>query len=63
MSDPLVRWWKVWFFLRNNVDAPLPVFPGSYPIPQPKWGTVWPRKTSTDYNPSMMSSSGYYKVG
>jgi hypothetical protein len=28
-------WWKVWFFLRNNTNVPLPVFTGSRPIPQP----------------------------
>jgi hypothetical protein len=38
MSDPLIGWRKVWFFLRNNADAPLPVFMGSCPIAQPKWG-------------------------
>jgi hypothetical protein len=37
MSDPLVGWRKVWFFLRNDTDAPLPVFTGSRPIPKPKW--------------------------
>jgi hypothetical protein len=36
MSDPLVEWWKVWFFLRNDVDALLPVFTGSRPVAQPK---------------------------
>jgi hypothetical protein len=25
MSDPLVGWWKVWFFLRNSADMQLPV--------------------------------------
>jgi hypothetical protein len=38
MSDPSVGWQRVWFFLRNNADAPLPVFMGCDPIPQPKWG-------------------------
>jgi hypothetical protein len=38
MSDPPIRWQKVWFFLRNDVDAPLLVVTGSRPIPQPKWG-------------------------
>jgi hypothetical protein len=38
ISDPLVGWRKVWFFLRNNADTPFPVFMGSCPIPQPKWG-------------------------
>jgi hypothetical protein len=38
MSNPLVRWQKEWFFLRNYADAPLPVFTGKHPIPQPNWG-------------------------
>jgi hypothetical protein len=38
MLNPPVWWWKVWFFFRNNMNAPLPVFTGSRPIPQPKWG-------------------------
>jgi hypothetical protein len=38
MSDPPVEWWKVWFFLRNNADAPLPVFMTTRSTPQPKWG-------------------------
>jgi hypothetical protein len=25
-------------FLRNDTDAPLPVFMGSCPVPQPNWG-------------------------
>jgi hypothetical protein len=38
MSVPPVGWWKVWFFLKNDADVPLPIFMGSRPIPQPKWG-------------------------
>jgi hypothetical protein len=37
-SDPPVGWRKVWFFFRNDANALLPVFTGSCPIPQPKWG-------------------------
>jgi hypothetical protein len=37
MYDPLVEWQKVWFFLRNDTNASLPVFMGSRPVPQPKW--------------------------
>jgi hypothetical protein len=44
MSDPSVGWWKVWFFLRSDADALLPVFTGSLPIPQPKWGYVVAQK-------------------
>jgi hypothetical protein len=36
--DNLVRWKKVWFFLRNDADASLPMFTGSCPVLQPKWG-------------------------
>jgi hypothetical protein len=32
-SGPLDRWQKVWFFLRNDSDVPLPMFMGSRPIP------------------------------
>jgi hypothetical protein len=64
MADPLVGWWKVWFFLWNDANVPLPVFTGSHPSPQPKWGyMVWPRKTSIGYKPSVTSSSGCYEVG
>jgi hypothetical protein len=38
MSDLPVGWQKVWFFLRNDADAPLPMFTGNHPVPQPKWG-------------------------
>jgi hypothetical protein len=37
-SGPLDGWQKAWFFLGNNTDAPLLVFTGSRPIPQPNWG-------------------------
>jgi hypothetical protein len=32
------EWQKGWFFLKNDTDAPLPMFTGSRPIPQPNWG-------------------------
>jgi hypothetical protein len=35
---------KVWFFLRNDADAPLPMFTSSRPIPQPNWGYRMARK-------------------
>jgi hypothetical protein len=38
MSDPLVGWRKVWFFLSYDTDVPLPMFMGCCLIPQPKWG-------------------------
>jgi hypothetical protein len=36
-SSPLDGWQKVWFFLRNDTDAPLPMFTGSHPVLQPNW--------------------------
>jgi hypothetical protein len=38
VSNPPVEWRNVWFFLRNDTDASLPMFMGSRPNPQPKWG-------------------------
>jgi hypothetical protein len=38
MSDHPIRRQKEWFFLRNDVDALLPVFTCSHPVPQPNWG-------------------------
>jgi hypothetical protein len=35
MLGPSDEWRKVWFFFRNDVDVPLPIFMGSCPIPQP----------------------------
>jgi hypothetical protein len=29
---------RMFFFLRNDVDEPLPVFTGNHPIPQLNWG-------------------------
>jgi hypothetical protein len=37
-------WRKVWFFMRNDADTPLPVFTGSHPIFQPNWGYSVVRK-------------------
>jgi hypothetical protein len=33
MFDPLVGWRKVWFFLRNDANALLPMFLDSRPVP------------------------------
>jgi hypothetical protein len=30
-------WWKMWFFLGNGTDMPLPVLTVNSPIPQPNW--------------------------
>jgi hypothetical protein len=35
MFKSMDEWWKVWFIMRNDIDAPLPVLTGSRPIPQP----------------------------
>jgi hypothetical protein len=57
MSYPPVGWQKVWFFFRNDVDTPLPMFTGSRPVPQPKWGMV------SLSNPCVTASSGCYEAG
>jgi hypothetical protein len=44
MFHPPVGWRKVWFFLGNDADMLLPVFMGSLPTPQPKWGYVVAQK-------------------
>jgi hypothetical protein len=38
MPDFPVRWWRPWFLLRDDADAPLPMFMGSSPVPHPNWG-------------------------
>jgi hypothetical protein len=38
MFESMDGWWKVWFFLRNDADAPLPMFTSSCLILQPNWG-------------------------
>jgi hypothetical protein len=40
VSDSMDKSWKVWFFMRNDTDTPLPMFMDSHPIQQPNWG-VW----------------------
>jgi hypothetical protein len=52
-------WRKVWFFFRNDVDVPLPLFTGSHPGPSPIGGMEWPRGTSTGCNPCARSSNNY----
>jgi hypothetical protein len=37
-SESMNGWWKVWFFLRNDVDTPVPMFTSSRPVPQPNSG-------------------------
>jgi hypothetical protein len=38
MPKLMKRWQKWWFYLRNNANAPLPMFTGTFPIPHPNWG-------------------------
>jgi hypothetical protein len=38
MLESMNGWQNIWFFLSNNAAAPLPVFTGNCPIPQPNWG-------------------------
>jgi hypothetical protein len=38
VSNPSVGWWKEWFFLRNDTEAPLPMVTGKCPALQPSWG-------------------------
>jgi hypothetical protein len=54
---------KIWFFLRNNADAQLPMFTGSHPISQPKWGYGVAQKDLHRLQPCMMSSSGCCEEG
>jgi hypothetical protein len=53
MSDHPVRWWKIWFFLRNYADAPLPVFMGSRPRPPSQLGVrCGPNRSLQGANPT-----------
>jgi hypothetical protein len=38
MLESMNGWQKIWFFLKNDVAAPLLVFTGNCHIPQPNWG-------------------------
>jgi hypothetical protein len=37
MLNPPVGWRRAWFLLRNNTDAPIPVFMRGRPVPHPNW--------------------------
>jgi hypothetical protein len=63
MSDPSVRWCKVWFFLRNDPDVPLPMFRDSRLVPQLKWGYGVAQKDLRRLQPCVKSSSGSYEEG
>jgi hypothetical protein len=34
MPKSMKGWQKQWFYLRNDIDGPLPTFTGNHPIPQ-----------------------------
>jgi hypothetical protein len=36
--DPQARWRRQLFFLKNDIDAPLPMVTGRRPATQPNWG-------------------------
>jgi hypothetical protein len=38
MPRLMKRWWKKWFYLRNDVSSPLPMFTDGRPISLPSWG-------------------------
>jgi hypothetical protein len=37
MPDPPIGWQTAWFLLRNDTDAPLPMFTSGCSIPRPNW--------------------------
>jgi hypothetical protein len=38
VSNPLAGWRRQWFFLKNDIDAPLLAVTGRHPTTQPNWG-------------------------
>jgi hypothetical protein len=38
VSNPPARWRRQWFFLKNDIDVPLPTITGRRPTAQPYWG-------------------------
>jgi hypothetical protein len=38
MPKLMKGWHKQWFYLRNDANAPLPVFTGNRPTPHHNWG-------------------------
>jgi hypothetical protein len=62
MSDPLVGWWNVWFFLRNDTNVLLLVFTGYCPTLNLNGGMVWLSNMSVGYNPCAISFDSCYKV-
>jgi hypothetical protein len=63
MSNPLVGWQKVWFFLGMRPTRRSPCSWVAAPSLNPNGGMGWPRKTSASYNPCVMSSNSCYEVG
>jgi hypothetical protein len=44
-------WQKMWFYLRNDADVPLPAFTNHHPIPLPTWGYMVARKVLDKLHP------------
>jgi hypothetical protein len=63
MSNPPVRWWKEWFFLRNDAGAPLPMFTGKHPVPQPNWDMGWLSEIAAIYNLCASSANSCFEMG
>jgi hypothetical protein len=63
MRESVNGWSKIWFFLRNDAAAPLSVFTGNRPIPQPNWWYRVAKKSSASYNPCVRSFNSYDKQG
>jgi hypothetical protein len=38
VCNPLAGWRRQWFFLKNDIDAPLPAVMGRRLVAQPNWG-------------------------
>jgi hypothetical protein len=38
VPNPPARRWRQWFFLKNDIDAPLPLVMGRHPAAPNKWG-------------------------
>jgi hypothetical protein len=62
MSDPLVGWQKVWFFLRNDTDVLPPYSLVSTPSLNLNGGMVCLSDTSAGYNPYVTLSGSCYNV-
>jgi hypothetical protein len=59
--DPSVGWWKAWFLLMDEADAPLPTIMGGCPIPDPDWEHGVARADFPQLQPLLEIVWGYYK--